>query len=230
MRAGAAGVRLLVVDEQGTSIAAELRDVGVEVTCCARGADALVAFGTDTPDAVLIAPELPDVGAPDVVRAMRRYGAKAVLLGVGPSDAEVAGPVLLAGATAAVCRPYDVDEVLGHLAGLPAASARAALTFGSLRLDPAAHTVHLAGRELDPLPLKEFELLQLLLRHADQVVTPTEIRAALWGGAQSSPSPNAITVHAARLRNRLEPPLTLRTVRGLGYRLTLEPAQGSWKT
>ena len=214
-------VRLLVVDEQGTSITAELQDVGLQVTCCSRGADALVAFGTDTPDAVLIAPELPDLPAADVVRAMRRYGARSVLLGVRPTDADRAGPVLLAGATAAVCRPYDAEEVLRHLAELPVGVARKPLTVGPLTLDPLAHTVHLAGRELAPLPLKEFELLQLLMRHADQVVTPAEIRAALWGGASSSPSPNAITVHAARLRGRLEAPLELRTVRGLGYRLTL---------
>jgi DNA-binding response OmpR family regulator len=210
-----------VVDPDGAAVTARLQAAGMQVTCCPMGSDALVALGTAPPDAVLISPWLPDLPTCEVVATMRRFGVRPVLLGVGSADAEVAGPVLLAGATAVVCRPYDAEQVVRHLADeLPAGSARAPVEFGPLTLDPSAHTVHLADRELGPLPLKEFELLHLLMRHGDRVVSSAEIRSALWGGTRTSPSPNAIAIHAGRLRNRLRPPLALRTVRGLGYRLT----------
>ena len=218
----ALGPRLLVVDADGQKISQELSSTGMQVTCCSSGSDALVSYGKLEPDAVLLSPELPDLSAREVVQTVRRFGSQPILLGVGPADADVAGPIFVAGATAAVARPYVAEEVALRIAGeLPELVARAQLSFGPLTLDPGAHTVHLAGEELHGLPLKEFELLRLLMTHADRVVSPTQIRAALWGDADSVPSPNAITVHAARLRSRLQEPVVLRTVRGLGYRLTM---------
>jgi len=219
----ALGVKLLVVDaDHGHIVVPALRAAGAEVACCVLGSDALVSFGSFGPDAVVIAPQLPDLASVHVVAAMRRYGDQPILLGVGPSDAEAAGPVLVAGATGAVSRPYDAHEIVHRVAGeLPDLHARARLTFGPVELDPMAHVVRVGGVELDPMPLKEFALLRLLMQHADQVVTAEEIRATLWGDALAPPTTNALAVHVARLRARLRPPVTVRTVRGLGYRLTL---------
>ena len=218
----ASGPRLLVVDADGERISQELSSAGMQVTWCAKGSDALVSYGRLEPDAVLLCPRLPDLSAREVVQTVRRFGTQPILLGVAPADADVAGPIFVAGATAAVARPYVAQEVALRIAGeLPELSARTQLSFGPLTLDPGAHTVHLAGKELHGVPLKEFELLRLLMTHADRVVSQAQIRSALWSGADSAPSPNAITVHAARLRSRLQEPVVLRTVRGLGYRLTM---------
>ena len=216
------GATVLLVEQPALAnpLTGRLRAAGLEVVVRSRGSDALVAFGSDDPDVVLMAPTLPDVLATDVVRAVRRRGPRPVLVGVGPGDAEAAGPVLLAGATAAVARPYDVDEVLRRVSGaLQERIADSRLAFGPLTLDPAAHTVHLGGVELEPVPLKEFALLRLLMAHGDRLVTTDQIRASLWGGCP--PSRNALSLHVARLRRRLREPVTVRTVRGLGYRLVL---------
>jgi DNA-binding response OmpR family regulator len=223
------GSKVLIVDHPtlANPLGDRLRAVGLEVVVRSRGSDALVAFGSDTPDVVVVAPTLPDVPAAEVVLAVRRSGPQPVLVGVGPGDTEAVGPVLLAGATAAVGRPYDVDEVLQRVSGaLTQRVADCRLVFGPLTLDPVAHTVHQGGVELDRVPLKEFALLRLLMANGDRVVTTDRIQASLWGGRPSSR--NAIAVHVARLRRRLREPVAVRTVRGLGYRLTVR--QGSWNT
>jgi DNA-binding response OmpR family regulator len=224
---GALGLRLLVVDPRmsgGTG--ADLRTAGIRVLQCTRGTDALVHVGAFEPHALLLAPELPDLDAAEFVAAVRRVGDQPVLVGVGAEEAELAGPAFLAGATAAVSWPYAAADIVERLAAtLPDQVPQDCLTFGPMKLDPLAHTVHVAGQEIEPLPLKEFQLLRLLLSHADQVVTPDEVRQALWGAATRQPSGNSIAVHVARLRSRLTPPLEVRTVRGVGYRLTLAPDQ-----
>jgi DNA-binding response OmpR family regulator len=221
-RPSVTGARLLVVDPDGDDeLDAALAGAGMVVSRASTGADALVLFGRAAPDAVLLAPRLPDLCAAELVATLRRFGTHPVLLGIGADDTEVAGPAFVAGATAAVRRPFDAGDVAGRLAAtLPPRAARGRLTFGPLRLDPRAHTVHLDDVELDRVPRKEFELLWLLMTHADQVVSAGQIRTWLWGHAGAA-SPNAIAVHAGRLRARLRPPVVVRTVRGLGYRLTL---------
>lgn len=223
--AATAELRLLVVDAQHRECSRPtLESLGVRVTWCALGADALVAFGDVRPDAVVIAPVLPDLPPEAVVAAMRRVGPQPILLGLGLDQAELAGPALLAGATGAVARPYDAHEVLHRVAvELGEIPGRGRFTLGPLELDSLAHTVRVAGEELATFPLKEFALLRLLLRHADQLVPTEVIRTTLWSGSDAPPSANAVAVHVARLRSRLRPPVSLRTVRGLGYRLTLDP-------
>ena len=71
-----------------------------------------------------------------------------------------------------------------------------------------------------PVSLKEFELLRILMLHADRVVTNEEIGLALWGDAPSAPSANAIKVHIRRLRRHLGDESMVRTVRGMGYTLS----------
>jgi DNA-binding response OmpR family regulator len=213
---------VLVVDHSALAnpLADRLRAVGMEVVVRSRGSDALVAFGSERPDVVVVAPTLPDVPTSEVVLAVRRGGAQPVLVGVGPGDTEAVGPVLLAGATAAVARPYDVEEILQCVSGaLQQRVVDCRLTFGPLTLDPVAHTVHQDGVELDRVPLKEFALLRLLMVNGDRVVTTDRIQESLW--AERPASRNALAVHVTRLRRRLREPVTVRTVRGLGYRLTV---------
>ena len=219
------GLRLLVVDpavEPGTLEA--FGTEGFTVHLAGRGTDALVEYGCFQPDALLVAPRLPDLDLGDFVAAVRRRGDEPIVLGVGGEpDLAPVGAALLQGATGTVDRPYVAHEVAVKVAtALPRTTARLPLLLGPLRLDPLAHTVHLDDAEVAGLGLKEFRLLELLLQRSDRVVSHVELRDALADGDARTPSSNAIAVHVRRLRSRLHAPLQLRTVRGLGYRLTLD--------
>ena len=212
---------MVVVDDgRHDRFCSEVEAAGVSVSRCSGGIEALIGFGHCAPHAVLLPARLHDVSVVDVVAAMRRRGSQPILVAVEAGDAELAGPALMAGASGAVALPYLSREVLEWLArALPILPIRDRLTFGSLTLDPLAHTVRAGHVELDPLPLKEFALLSLLMSNADHVVPLQEIKATVWAGAEG-PSTNTVAVHVQRLRRRLPHSVELITVRGLGYRLT----------
>lgn len=222
------GLVLLVADPETdphSRLCSELQASGVSCTCCSDGAEALIQYGRLMPDAVVLSAELDVVDAPTVARTIHERSPIPILLGVGAGDVPLAGPVLLAGATATVAHPFAAAEILQRLdAQIPRLSSRTQLTYGPLQLDPRAYTVRLDGEELTDLPLKEFELLRLLMMNADRVVNTDEIRRALWGDVRHATPPNRIAVYVARLRARLGGPTVLRTVRGRGYRLTFPNA------
>lgn len=212
---------LVVDDQEHLDCMCDLTSSGLEVTWCRNGADALVVYGRTSPQVVLIAPSLPDLAPAEVIGAMRRHGAPTIFVGLA-GDIEITGAALMAGGSALVSRPYDADEIMRRLfrtdlAPLPGP----ALQFGPLHLDARSHSVRVAGAELEPFPCKEFDLLACLMRHADRVVSPAQIKALLWPSSEREPSDNTVGVHVHRLRKRLPRPLVVRTVRGLGYRLTL---------
>ena len=218
------GPVLLVADPEsleGSDLDVDLRSAGLNLVWCRDGAEALVEFGRERPDAILLAARLVGVDTPTVVRAIHGSGTQPIFVGVGSGDLDVIGPSLVAGATVAVARPYNAAEIVARLlAELHDVEQRFKLVYGPIELDPGAYRVSVAGVVWENLPLKEFELLRLLMMHADHVVTVSQIRCALWGNDSAGPSSNAIAVHIGRLRSRLAGSAELRTVRGLGYRLT----------
>lgn len=224
-RPGLVGAVLLVADPDGLSgagVDAAFHRSGWETVVCRDGAEALVEFGRCRPDAVLTALRLAHVDTPTVVRTMRNAGSQPILVGIGPGDLEEVGPSLVAGATGAVARPYVAADVVTRLAAeIGDIEERVKLVYGPLELDPRAYRVRVAGVALDDLPLKEFELLRLLMSHADLVVSAELIRDCLWRDKPGRPSSNAVTVHVGRLRARLAGVAELHTVRGRGYRLTV---------
>lgn len=224
-RSSTPGPLLLVADPDslaGSEVDGGLRAAGLDTFWCRDGAEALVEFGRRHPDAVLLAPRLALVDTPTVVRALREAGSQPILVGAGSGDLDAVGPALVNGATGAVARPYDAGEVAGRLgAVVHDVEQRFKVVYGPLELDPLAYRVRVDGVVWDNLPLKEFELLRLLMTHADRVVAVEQIRCALWGDKAAGPSSNAVNVHVGRLRQRLAGTAELRTVRGLGYRLTV---------
>lgn len=219
------GVLLLVADPDNASgglLDAQLHAAGLNTVWCRDGAEALVEYGRSRPDAVLAAAHLEVVDTTTVVRTLREAGCQPIFVGVGSGDLDEAGPALVAGATGAVARPYVATEIVSRLeTEIHDVEQRFKLVYGPLELDPWAYRVQVGNTVWESLPLKEFELLRLLMAHADHVVTPEEIRGALWGDRAGGPSSNAVTVHVGRLRARLDGVAELRTVRGRGYRLTV---------
>lgn len=203
-----------IVQELATALERE----GVTVTGVADGAQALLQAGALRPDVVLVAATLPVIGAVDFVRAVRLARSVPVLLGVGEGHAEQAVQALAAGAAACVARPYRVLELLPFVQAASPES-RSVLKVGAVELDVRAYQVRVAGRAVH-LPLREFELLNYLMRNADRTVTREQIMRHVWNATDAS-STNTIAVHVKRLRARLgdEDDELIQTVRGVGYRL-----------
>ncbi len=220
------GIQLLIVDPDDSprdAVTADLGARGVSVTWCTSAVDGLIAYGRLDPDAVIVTPLLDEVGACEFVKAVKRHDSRLVLVGLDASAADAAGPLFLAGAASAVARPYQADEVMERLVSHTRdMDSRARIAFGDIDLDPRAFEVRLSGRPLEGVPLKEFELLRVLMLNANIVVSTDTIRDALWGDVDHAPSSNAVAVHAARLRTRLEGHARLTRVRGRGYRLSHE--------
>jgi DNA-binding response OmpR family regulator len=222
---GQGSVLVLIADpdpDRAERLAAELAAHQVTGIVCADGAEALLVAGAEQPDAVLAAAVLPTVDGATLTRALTARTTIPVLVGIGDGDGDAAARALSAGASACVAHPYRLRELLPILRAIRPGGlgqARPPLEIGGLRLDPSVLEVTLHGR-LIRMPLREFRLLELLMAHADRVVSREQIRDVVWGGA---PGSNTITVHVQRLRHRLgddqDDPKVILTVRGVGYRL-----------
>ncbi|MGN9839237.1 winged helix-turn-helix transcriptional regulator [Nonomuraea sp. H19] len=212
---------LLIADPDGAvvaDLAAALEREGVSVTGAPDGAQGLLQAGAMQPDVVIVAASLPVIDAVEFVRAVRLARNVPVLLGVGEGNAEQAVRALAAGAAACVARPYRVPELLPFIHAASPES-RKLLIVGGVELDVQAYQVRVGGRAVH-LPLREFELLQYLMRNADRTVTREQIMRHVWHSAATT-STNTIAVHVKRLRARLgdEDDRLIQTVRGVGYRL-----------
>jgi DNA-binding response OmpR family regulator len=217
--------QLLVVDPRGDGerLRNDMAWRGVHVTRVGSTLDGLIEFGRTNANAVIIAPDAPGLPATEFVSKIREYGAAPfVIAALDGADAAEAGPLMLAGAGAAVTRPYtaetvwDVLQKSGH-----ALDGHARVTFGPLELDARAYTVRVDGERIADLPLKEFEVLRTLMHRAPEVLSDDELRAAVWGTDAGGPPANTIAVHVGRLRNRLQGVARIRRIRGRGYSLTL---------
>lgn len=151
-----------------------------------------------------------------------------VVAGVARTHEVVAA--LDAGADDVVVRPVTLTEIVARIRALARREAvpRApALRVGDLELDPAAHTVHRAGRPVELSPLL-FSLLEVFVRHPGQVLTREMLLEAVWDPATDARS-NIVEQAVAALRRRVDHPFgrnSLQTVRGKGYRL--EPGRADW--
>lgn len=229
---------LLIVDphEDAACLAEEVGAVGVETLVCADPAEALLQVGIAQPDAVLLAPDIAPLDTIAVVRALTRRSSVPVLVGVGDGDGRSAVEALAAGALACVARPFRTGEVLTILRSIrrddesgqpspgPQCDPNTSLTVGVLHLDMDAREARLRGRPIR-LPPQELRLLHLLMRNVGRVVTREQIWAEVWGNPSGLDSSNTVTVHIRRLRARLgEGPneaVSIVTIRGMGYRLTV---------
>lgn len=219
-------LRLLVVEsETGLRMlfGRGLREEGYAVDLAEGGRDALWMARAVDYHAILLDQELPGVDALEVCRRLRSGGVwTPVLMLAGEGVAErVSG--LDAGADDCLSRPFAFDELLArlraltrrHLPGRPAL-----LEVGELRLDPAAHRVWRGEHEL-ALSMREFRLLELLMRSPGVALTRTQLHDGAWDHSCERRS-NVIDVTIRGLREKIDRPFgrqSIETVRGMGYRL-----------
>ena len=220
---------LVVEDEESFSDALSylLRKEGFEVSVAATGTDALTTFDRTGADIVLLDLMLPEMSGTEVCRQLRSRSPVPIIM-VTARDSEIDKVVgLEIGADDYVTKPYSprelvarINAVLRRQGGEPAERSAPALEAGPVRMDVDRHVVTVAGTRVQ-LPLKEFELLELLLRNAGRVLTRGQLIDRVWG-ADYVGDTKTLDVHVKRLRSKVEPepsaPRHIVTVRGLGYK------------
>jgi two-component system response regulator RegX3 len=221
--------RVLVVEDEESfadALSYLLRREGFEVVAAANGPDALAAFDRDGADIVLLDLMLPGLSGTEVCRQLRQRSSVPVIM-LTAKDDEVDKVIgLELGADDYVTKPYGSRELIARIRAVlrrraePEELVPPTLEAGPVRMDVERHVVTVRGEQV-ALPLKEFDLLELLLRNAGRVLTRGQLIDRVWG-ADYVGDTKTLDVHVKRLRAKLEPnpaePVHLVTVRGLGYK------------
>jgi two-component system response regulator RegX3 len=221
---------LLIEDEESFSAALsfQLEREGFEVEVAATGTDGLAAFDRSGADVVLLDLMLPGLPGTEVCRALRARSNVPIIM-VTARDAEIDKIVgLELGADDYVTKPYSSRELIARIRAVLRRGAEhlddllsPVIEAGPVRMDVERHVVTVDGRPV-ALPLKEFDLLELLLRNCGRVLTRGQLIDRVWGPDYVGDT-KTLDVHVKRLRAKIEPdpsdPKYLVTVRGLGYKL-----------
>jgi two-component system response regulator RegX3 len=222
---------VLVVEDEDSFVEAltiGLTRVGFRVQVARDGAEALERFDAVAPDLVLLDVMLPRVSGIDVCRQLRARSRVPIIM-VTAKGSEIDTVVgLEVGADDYVTKPYRMRELVARMRAVlrraPLEDAgedpTEAIEVGDVRLDPERHEVTIRGVPA-ALPLKEFELLALLLDHAGRVLTRDTLIDRVWG-ADYVGDTKTLDVHIKRLRSKVEAdpsnPTRIVTIRGLGYK------------
>ena len=219
---------LLVEDEESFSdpLSYLLRKEGYEVAVSETGPAALEDFDRGGADLVLLDLMLPGLSGMDVCRALRQRSSVPVIM-LTAKDSEIDKVVgLEIGADDYVTKPYSSRELLARIKAVlrrgqePEELKPATLESGPVRMDVERHVVTVNGEHI-AFPLKEFELLEMLLRNSGRVLTRMQLIDRVWGSDYVGDT-KTLDVHVKRLRAKIEPdptaPRLIVTVRGLGYK------------
>ncbi|MCX6463065.1 MAG: response regulator transcription factor [Pseudonocardiales bacterium] len=227
---------LIVEDEESFAdpLAFLLRKEGFTTAVAATGQDALEEYDRNGADIVLLDLMLPGMSGTDVCKALRTRSAVPVIM-VTARDSEIDKVVgLELGADDYVTKPYSARELIARvravlrrggeagpeLDGQGGWGTGAVLEAGPVRMDVERHVVSVGGQDV-ALPLKEFDLLEYLLRNVGRVLTRGQLIDRVWG-ADYVGDTKTLDVHVKRLRSKVEAdpstPRHLVTVRGLGYK------------
>ncbi len=221
--------RVLVVEDEESfseALAYMLRKEGYEVAVAATGPAALEEFDRSGADLVLLDLMLPGLPGTEVCRQIRQRSKVPVIM-LTAKDGEVDKVVgLELGADDYVTKPFSSRELVARIRAVMRRGAEidelmpGTLEAGPVRMDVDRHVVTVDGRQV-PMPLKEFDLLELLLRNSGRVLTRMQLIDRVWGSDYVGDT-KTLDVHVKRLRAKIEPdpanPKFLVTVRGLGYK------------
>jgi two-component system response regulator RegX3 len=220
---------LLVEDEPDLAdpLAYLLRREGYEVEIAEDADTALASFRREEPAVILLDLMLPGMPGTEVCRQVRTTSAVPIIM-LTAKDSEVDIVVgLELGADDYVTKPYSARELLARMRAVMRRTAPAeadlderVLQGGRVTLDIDRHTVSVDGAPIN-MPLKEFELLEVLMRNSGRVLTRGQLIDRVWGSDYFGDT-KTLDVHIKRIRSRIEEtpsdPAMLVTVRGLGYR------------
>ena len=224
--------RVLVVEDEDSfsdALSFMLRREGYEVFVASDGNAAVSEFDKHGPDLVLLDLMLPGISGTEVCRIIRGKSSVPIIM-LTAKDGEVDKVVgLELGADDYVTKPFSPRELLARVRAvlrrhgdveelLPAT-----IEAGSVRIDIERHVVSVRGENIT-MPLKEFDLLELLVRNSGRVLTRNQLIDRVWG-ADYVGDTKTLDVHIKRLRAKIEidpsTPIHINTVRGLGYKFEI---------
>lgn len=222
---------ILLVDDDALmrrGLAFNLEQAGYQVTSAANAEDALDIARRTPPDIVLLDIGLPGMDGLDALRHVKEeFGLPVIFLTARRRELdEIVGLEL--GADDYITKPFNVDVVLARVKAMlrrreketAVSLTQKAITIGDLTIDPKAHTVNIAGREIDLTP-REFDLLHALAQEPGRVQSIDDLLAQVWG-AEFKGEPQVVYVHIRWLRKKIEDdprnPTRIVTVHGVGYK------------
>jgi two-component system, OmpR family, response regulator RegX3 len=221
--------RILVVEDEESfreGLQYMLSREGFEVVLASDGAQGMAEFDKSAPDLVLLDWMLPEMPGIEVCKYIRTKSSVPVIM-LTAKDSEVDKVVgLELGADDYVTKPFSTPELLARIRAvlrrggeveIPNASV---IENGPIRIDVDRHAISVNGEDVS-MPLKEFELLEYLIRNSGRVLTRGQLMDRVWGSNYHGDG-KTLDVHIKRIRSKIEPdpanPIYLTTVRGLGYR------------
>lgn len=221
--------KILVVEDEASfsdALSYVLGKEGFEVVVADTGDGAIKAFDKAGADLVLLDLMLPGLSGTEVCRALRTRSSVPIIM-LTAKDTEVDKVVgLELGADDYVTKPYSKAELVARIRavlrrqGDSSDITEGVLTAGPVRIDVERHQVSI-NDEVIPLPLKEFELLEFLVRNSGRVLTRTQLIDRVWGSDYFGDT-KTLDVHVKRLRAKIETdpanPTYIQTIRGLGYK------------
>ena len=222
--------RILIVEDESSlnePLAFLLKREGYETAIAESGTDAVEQFERDGADLILLDLMLPEMPGTEVCKRIRATSTVPIIM-LTAKDSEVDIIVgLELGADDYVTKPYSTRELLARVRAVLRRSEvdsededESIVQVGDIRMDIDRHTVLVRGN-LTQMPLKEFELLEYLMRNAGRVLTRSQLIDRVWGPDYYGDT-KTLDVHIKRIRSRIEEipssPKLLVTVRGLGYR------------
>jgi DNA-binding response OmpR family regulator len=233
--------RILVIEDdplQAEGLALIFRQEGYQVEVAETGADGLArSRGRSAPDVIVLDVALPDLNGVEVARRLRAgLGVPIIMLTARRQEIDkVMG--LDAGADDYVTKPFSPNELLARVRaqlrrgarGVTTAPAHGDYRIGDVYVDVGTRRVTRGGQAI-ALSAREFDIVRVLAEAAGQVVERRDLFAAVWG-QDFYGEERALDVYMRMLRKKIEPdptrPIYLHTVRGVGFRLSEEPASGS---
>lgn len=220
---------LVVEDEESFREALEfmLSKEGFEVVLAATGTDALVEFDRSGADLILLDLMLPGMSGTEVCRSIRAKSKVPIIMVTAKADEVDKVVGLEIGADDYVTKPFSSRELVARIRAVLRRNSDfeetpviLTLEVGPVRLDTERHKVSVRGEAIS-LPLKEFDLLELLMRNAGRVLTRGQLIDRVWGSNYVGDT-KTLDVHIKRLRAKIEQdpaePVHILTVRGLGYK------------
>jgi two-component system response regulator RegX3 len=221
--------KILVVEDEASfseALAYVLGKEGFEVIVADTGDGAIAAFDKSSADLVLLDLMLPGLSGTEVCKQLRSRSDVPIIM-LTAKDTEVDKVVgLELGADDYVTKPYSKAELVARIRavlrrqGDTSTAADVQLSAGPVKIDVERHQVSI-NDQLISLPLKEFELLEFLVRNSGRVLTRTQLIDRVWGSDYFGDT-KTLDVHVKRLRSKIEidpaNPLYIQTIRGLGYK------------
>ena len=219
---------LVIEDEESFRDALKymLTREGFDVILAPNGAEGIKIFDAKNPDIVLLDLMLPEVSGTEVCKYIRSKSSVPVIM-LTAKDTEIDKVVgLELGADDYVTKPFSTRELLARIkavlrrGGEFEVDSIGTIELGPVRMDVERHALTVDGNPVS-IPLKEFELLEFLMRNSGRVLTRGQLMDRVWGSNYVGDG-KTLDVHIKRIRSKIEPdpanPVYLTTVRGLGYR------------